>query len=453
MNLQPEPIHVFLPITLSPVQNEIIATHDAHRFTLVVGGRQFGKTTTACAVGLRDAVQGAEIWWVVPTHQPYASAALSKLKSWVYPLMKHFEGIKHAKAEDKFIFPGGGYIQIQTAFEPQRLRSATLDKVIFDEAAFAPEAAWEEGLLPTLMVRKGKALFITSPNGRNWIYKKWLYALTAGDPDWATLHYTSYNGFIDPEEIDKARKHNPERKFRQEFLGEFIDDASSVFRGVHEAATADYQFDPVPGHVYVGGLDWGRVEDFTTLVIIDATERRMVHLDRFNQIGWELQSNRIREACEHWKPAVVWAESNAVGQSVTDALIASGLPVRPFHMNPTSKPPLIQSLALAIEQRQIELLNDTVLVNELLSFEEIALPSGGYRYSAPKGMHDDTVIASALAWYGVTGSIARAPTMTFVQGTGLYGSGSRRQYPQWGDYEQRKPFAEKARRRTHTRRR
>jgi hypothetical protein len=29
------------------------------------------------------------------------------------------------------------------------------------------------------------------------------------------------------------------------------------------------------------------------------------------------------------------------------------------------------------------------------------LPGGGYRYSAPSGAHDDTVIATALAWHGV----------------------------------------------------
>jgi hypothetical protein len=29
------------------------------------------------------------------------------------------------------------------------------------------------------------------------------------------------------------------------------------------------------------------------------------------------------------------------------------------------------------------------------------LPSGTYRYSAPPGLHDDTVIALALAWHGV----------------------------------------------------
>jgi hypothetical protein len=65
-----------------------------------------------------------------------------------------------------------------------------------------------------------------------------------------------------------------------------------------------------------------------------------------------------------------------------------------------SKGPLIEGLALAIERRDIALLDDSVLLGELESYTLERLPGGGYRYSAPAGMHDDTVIALALAWYG-----------------------------------------------------
>lgn len=66
-----------------------------------------------------------------------------------------------------------------------------------------------------------------------------------------------------------------------------------------------------------------------------------------------------------------------------------------------SKSPLIESLALAIERGELALLPDEVLLNELAAYTLERLPGGGYRYSAPPGMHDDTVIATALAWHGV----------------------------------------------------
>ena len=59
---------------------------------------------------------------------------------------------------------------------------------------------------------------------------------------------------------------------------------------------------------------------------------------------------------------------------------------------------LVEGLALAFEQGQIEILNDPVLVGELQAYESERLPSGMTRYSAPEGMHDDCVSALMLAW-------------------------------------------------------
>ena len=62
---------------------------------------------------------------------------------------------------------------------------------------------------------------------------------------------------------------------------------------------------------------------------------------------------------------------------------------------------MIESLALAIERTYLALLDDPVLLAELANYSMETLPAGGYRYGAPLGLHDDTVIATALAWYGV----------------------------------------------------
>ena len=60
-----------------------------------------------------------------------------------------------------------------------------------------------------------------------------------------------------------------------------------------------------------------------------------------------------------------------------------------------------EGLALALERRQIALLPDPVVLAEMASYRLERLPGGGYRYSAPPGGHDDTVMATALAWHGV----------------------------------------------------
>ena len=75
--------------------------------------------------------------------------------------------------------------------------------------------------------------------------------------------------------------------------------------------------------------------------------------------------------------------------------------MRPFATTAKSKGPLIEELALAVERQELALLPDETLLHELAAYTVERLPGGTYRYSAPPGQHDDTVIALALAWYGV----------------------------------------------------
>jgi hypothetical protein len=53
---------------------------------------------------------------------------------------------------------------------------------------------------------------------------------------------------------------------------------------------------------------------------------------------------------------------------------------------------------MAFERQAIAILADDTLISELQAYEMGTLPSGLIRYSAPEGMHDDCVMALALAW-------------------------------------------------------
>jgi len=84
-------------------------------------------------------------------------------------------------------------------------------------------------------------------------------------------------------------------------------------------------------------------------------------------------------------------------------LQADGLPVAGFLTTGPSKAGIIQGLALAFERETIRIPNDPVLIGELQAFEGSRSPSGNMRYGAPAGLHDDTVMALAIAWQGLTG--------------------------------------------------
>ncbi len=212
---------------------------------------------------------------------------------------------------------------------------------------------------------------------------------------------TSSNPYIAPEEIAAARRELPERVFLQEFMAEFIDDAGAVFRQVHEAATSTEQTQAEVGVGYVVGVDWGKYEDYTVFSVFDADHKAQVFLDRFNRIEYRYQLGRLKGVLTQFPGAWVIAEANSIGDPLIEQLRADGLQVQPFITTGASKARAIEDLALAFETRDIRILADPLQLAELLAFTADRLPSGAFRYAAPAGGHDDTVMALALAWSGI----------------------------------------------------
>jgi phage FluMu gp28-like protein len=209
---------------------------------------------------------------------------------------------------------------------------------------------------------------------------------------------TSANPHIHPDEITAMQAELTERRFAQEILAQFLDDAGGVFRGVMACATLTGPQEPQPGHRYIVGCDWGKSNDFTVFAVVDTTNKTLVALDRSNQVDYTVQRARLQALCEVWKPDAVIAESNSMGEPIIEALSRSGLPVRGFTTSNASKAVIIEGLALAFERQDITILNHPVLIAELQAYEASKLPSGLTRYSAPESMHDDTVMALAMAW-------------------------------------------------------
>jgi len=361
---------------------------------VVACGRRFGKTEVGKLILSEHAAYGGVAWWVAPTYR-MAGAVWRDLarRFGVLP------SVTIDRTDWRIDLPGGGSITIRSASQPDRLRGAGLDFVVLDEAAFMPAAIWGEVIRPMLLDRRGSALLLSTPYGRNWFFDCYLHGLDPAQPDWAAFRFASSdNPLIDPAEIAALRLSTPDAIFRAEYLAEFTDDAAGVFRGVRDALRPAPPFDPA--HHYVLGIDWGRSRDYTAAVVIDATAAAVVALDRFHQIGWEQQRGRLLALAQRWQVGTAWAEENSIGGPNIEALQTTGLPVRPFKMTAASKAPLIDALALAIERGMLQLLDDPVLIGELTAYRIERLPGGGFRTSAPPGLHDDCVIALALAWHG-----------------------------------------------------
>lgn len=386
-------------------QQRAIWQHQA-RFQVVSAGRRFGKSRLAslwCVVG---ALQGQRAWWVFPSY-PMAAVGWRMLKR----LAVQIPGATMREMDRLIEFPSGGIVQLRSADNPDSLRGESLDRLVMDEAAFMREDAWTEALRPTLSDRRGRAVFISTPKGRNWFWRIWQLG-QGGDSDWHAWQFpTVSNPHIDPAEVEAARRNLPERIFAQEYLAEFIEDGGGVFRRVMEAATAEQEESADPQCEYVAGIDWAKLSDFSCFVILNTTRRAVCYIDRFNQIDYAVQMGRLKALYERFRPGVIISERNSIGEPLLEQMRRDGMPVQGFMTTNQSKTAAIEGLALAFEQSALKIINDPVLVGELLAYEMERLPGGLIRYGAPAGMHDDTVMALALAWAGVGQRVEYAPSI------------------------------------------
>lgn len=390
----PLKIHLDQQVELTKPQQEI-RFHPA-RFKVIAAGRRFGKSEIGKAL-LLDALErpGKIGWWIAPTYNT-AAQVWRDLANTLAPLNPTISA-----AQRRIDLPGGGHIAVRSAFNPDRLRGAGLDYAVLDEAAYMSASLWPEVVRPMLLERRGGAAFLSTPFGHNHFWELYKLGLEPDQDEWASFQYPSAaNTQIDAAELEALRAVTPDLVYRAEYLAEFVDHMGAVFRNIDAVLTAPRDPQPDPSRRVVIGVDWGRDADYTVCVAIDADACRMLAIDRFNGLSWAASRARVASMSRRWQAAAVWAESNAIGQPNIEALQADGIPVRPFMTTARSKQTLIDALAVAIEQGSVALLPDPVMVNELKSFRLHALPGGGYRYAAPSGAHDDTVIALALAYHG-----------------------------------------------------
>ena len=204
-----------------------VAKSDA-RWKILCAGRRFGKTRLGVQMCMEVALRGGRAWWVAPTFS-IARVGWRDIAASAKSFPKEIEP-KVSLANMQIDLANGGSIAVRSADNPQRLRGEGLDFLVMDEAAFVKPEVWQEVLRPTLTERKGSALFISTPIGRdNWFFDLWETAEDA--ENWQRFRFaTTDNPRIDPEEVEAARTEVGSIVFAQEYLAEFVDAGQGMLK-------------------------------------------------------------------------------------------------------------------------------------------------------------------------------------------------------------------------------
>jgi hypothetical protein len=293
-------------------------------------------------------------------------------------------------------------VVVRSADDPQSLRGEGLDLVVIDECAYVSEAAWAEALRPALSDRMGNAIFISTPKRRNWFFRLFQNGLEDGG-EWQSWQFpTAANPYIDQAEIEAAREMLPSDIFRQEYLAEFLEGEGAVFRNITACMTApDSTPEQHKGHRIVAGVDWAKQADYTAISVGCLDCHQEIAHDRFNKIDFHFQRERLKALTEQYNMVMMRVELNSIGEPNFEELQRDGLPVVGFQTTASTKPTLIENLALVLEKQEWQFQDDPVWTGELEAYEQkVSQSTGRSSYSAPEGIHDDTVIARALMVWG-----------------------------------------------------
>jgi phage FluMu gp28-like protein len=348
------------------------------RFVVVMCGRRFGKSELSQILIIKEALNGGQVAYITPTYG-LAQVFFERLTK-VLPFKSNISKLK-------IYCPNEGSIEFFTGERLDNLRGRKFHLVIIDEAAFIAdlEDGWNNSIRPTLTDYEGKAVFLSTPRGKNFFYSLFM---KMGENDWQSFKFSTYdNPHINPREIDEARIQLPEVVFEQEYMANPSENSANPFGNAFiKRCVKPISAQPIVCY----GIDLAKSVDFTVIIGLDK-DGNVAYFDRF-QMDW----HNTKETIKRLPPAPIVVDSTGVGDPILEDLLREGINIEGLKFTSQSKQQLMEGLASAIQQGRIGF-PEGVIVDELDVFE-YQFTSHGVRYSAPSGFHDDTVMALALAW-------------------------------------------------------
>jgi hypothetical protein len=343
-------------------------------------GRRFGKSELSQVEIISEALKGNNVAYITPTYK-LAKTFFEKLVK-VIPF-------ENNKSDLIIYFANGGTVEFFTGERLDNLRGRKFHMVVVDEASFIPnlEDGWLNSIRPTLTDYKGKALFLSTPKGKNYFHSLYLKGL-ASENDWKSFKFSTYdNPYIDKGEVEDAKMQLPNAVFEQEYMANPMENAANPFGNTHINACIKPLSNNIPSFY---GIDLAKSFDYTVIIGLDHNGH-VCHFQRF-QKDWK-QTKETILTLDRSKP--VFIDSTGVGDAITEDLQKHFNSMTGFKYTSSSKQQLMELLASTIHKGEVGFPDG--MIKEELDVFEYQYTSTGVRYNAPLGFHDDCVNALALA--------------------------------------------------------
>lgn len=314
------------------------------RFACMVAHRRAGKTV-AC---INEAVTRALYSKLKRPRYAYIGPLLKQAKkiAWEY-LKEYTKGMVKKKPSESeltvILSHNNAEISIYGADNPDAFRGQYFDGVILDEYGDMAPSVWSKVLLPTLADRKGWAVFIGTPKGKNHFYK--IFRRSQGfteesvendylaNQNWYNFILTASNsGILDSDELAIMRSEMTEDEYLQEFecsfdaavLGTYYAHIINLIENRGQVNSA-VEYDPeFPVHVAsdLGFTDssayWFWQERPDGIAVIDYEEANSQPLAYY----FEMLQTKGYQYGKIWLPHDARAKSLQTGRSTIEQFLA-----------------------------------------------------------------------------------------------------------------------------------
>jgi len=231
---------------LEPIPIQLALLTSPARFKVVPAGRRSGKTERAKRHIVKECMSNPNGLYFIaaPTYAQVKKIYWQDLKKLALTALP---GFKVSESELIITFPQGAELHLIGLDKPNRIEGIPWDGGIIDEAAYIKKEAWVTSIAPALDTKdptkpgkKAWCWIIGKPDGLNWYYELYKYALSKGDPEWEAFTWKSIE-VLDEATIDAAKRRMSGKQFRQEYEASF----ETVSGRIYEDYSSDNYTDEV----------------------------------------------------------------------------------------------------------------------------------------------------------------------------------------------------------------
>lgn len=410
--LRSDPVYFaenILSLKLHEGQKKILASPD--RFLCVRAARRFGKSFVFSAFAAWSACTNANYRIVCVSKSQRQSSEMFQTIYRMISTSPMADSITRS-TQTRLEFANGSVIESVPGGSHDSLRGLTINLVLVDEAAFVSDELFVV-IYPTILTTKGRVVLISTPNFSSGEFFR---AATSETSEYTKFHLTHKDAvfadgtrLVDDEELlREANRYGgvDSPKYRREFLAEFAQAEGAFFdlEAVEDCLKEDmFQISyGDPDRKYVIGCDLAQKQDFTVIVVLDCTDKNnltIVNATRFNGKSTDQIMLELYKITRSFNAKRILIDEAGIGRSMIEHLKASFSNIRweGFNFNSKSKIELMNDLNVALCGRILQIPDDPVIRDELVSFYYEENPQTKHVKMGGKGAHDDYPIAIALA--------------------------------------------------------